>query len=165
MGVWDEIDILLRRGGTPNDAEMQKVGQRLTQFKLDEFHDGQTNANDNMPAKAVPRDLKKGPPAQVTGYFTQLRYFRGRTPEAIADFIGVPRIKFANGIFVMRFKDLLLPSDYENRGMTYMLVEEPGTTGEPYDPGRGAGGQWILKRWVDAVLFDELEPGGRFPLH
>lgn len=109
------------------------------------------------PVKVVPvQDLKGGTRSQMTGYFTEERFILGRTPEEIADILGLSRKQVRYGVKVYRAKSLPQGSDFELKGQTI----QPEGKAPParwreldldYPPGVGVP-QWKMKANVAVSL-------------
>ena len=161
MAPDDLTNRLLKRGGKASATELDKLAKELTQAKLTEFNDAMHRGTIDRPVKVITLSESQPVPARVKGYITQERFILDRTPREIREILGLKSIDLITGARVLAITQVLMLSDFENKGYTHMPAGQVWTAASAYPPGKGAG-QWNLLRDVTASLIQDVPPGERY---
>ena len=161
MAPDDLTNRLLKRGGKASATELDKLAKELTQAKLAEFNDAMHRGTIDRPVKVITLSEGQLVPARVKGYITQERFILDRTPREMREILGLKSIDLITGARVLAITQVLLLTDFENKGYTHMPAGQVWTPASAYPPGKGAG-QWNLLREVTASLIQDVPAGERY---
>ncbi len=123
---------------------------KIMQYHIDNFNRG----GGERPVKVVPADAEET--GYVSGFFTQEKFIKGRTPKEMERILGLESGSLENGATIYALTETPNADQFVPAGYTHMPGGRPYEEGGKYPVGAGAK-QFELKEDVPATVVGKVD--------
>lgn len=142
-----------------NETEYEELKRqgKIDEAKVKEIIINAWNKGEgNQPIKVAPTELSDR--QFVSGYITQEKFVKGRTPQDMEKILGLEPGILGNGVTIYKLSETPKPEQFEPHGYSQMPGGVPYKPGSKYPIGKGAP-QWKLTESVPAEVIGKVNYG------